>query len=86
MKPSNVYLTQHAQKRLKQRLNCSERKMRQLAAKAWAKGKPDMPKRKSWLPYLSKHHGKNRTAKELMGFVFIFAKDKQGSITLITVV
>ncbi len=82
----NIAYSQHAKKRLKERMKVSDKKLLKVIRKAWES--PGVPTRKVEKAYyktqfVPKH---NRTVRELMGYVFVFAMNKKGdAVTLITV-
>jgi hypothetical protein len=72
----------HARERIKQRLNTSDKKIPKLIEKAW--NSDTLIPRVKYAQYKVYFHRNNRTCKELMGYVFVFAVSKEEAV-LITV-
>jgi hypothetical protein len=83
MKP--LLVSDHARQRIKERLNTSDRKIQKLVQKAWNSKDVENPKA-VWTEYKSKivYENENRICKSLMGYVFLFAENRD-SIVLVTV-
>lgn len=72
-------ITPHAYKRLKQRVRVSDRKVQALVKKAWET--KDVYIRKVRKAEYNMEHKlqKDRIIRELMGYVFVFEKTKNGN-------
>ncbi len=72
--PPEFYITDHAYERLKQRLNVSDKKLKQVVVKAWHA--PEVDSKKMNLAKYRKElvsKDKTRIFRELMGYIFVFS-------------
>lgn len=72
--PPEFVVSLHAEQRLIERMGCSRRKIPKVVMKAYYGRSVPLPKLNTKRYYSAHHHpGKNRVAREMMGYVFIFA-------------
>jgi hypothetical protein len=83
MKP--ILVSEHGRQRIKERLNTSDKKIQKLVEKAWRSTNVDVPKvNRVFYKTLNIHEKTDRVCKCLMGYVFVFAIDRD-KIVFITV-
>ncbi len=71
-------ISKHATKRLKERLNISDKKIKKVVVKAWH-SKQHLSKKFNKVKYKQHFHGKGRICREYMGYVFVFAYCSEGT-------
>lgn len=71
--PPEFLVTEHAERRLLERMRVSKRKLKETVVKAWHAKRVDSAKLNRKLYNSHLHHGNHKVVgRELMGFVFLF--------------